>query len=136
MMEMHAFQNAKQLEIPSLVGPEKPAAQDLLAFLYDMSVWTKSSPQIIVGGQRESDVLYALFRGVAFVELDFWQVFGPELAVLMPRWKIDAFTNADSTQESVWLALEKQDAALYGVQKTLSGSALEMMQALCLRIVC
>ena len=32
MMEMHAFQNAKQLEIPSLVGPEKLAAQDLLAF--------------------------------------------------------------------------------------------------------
>ncbi len=136
MMEMHAFQNAKQLEIPSLVGPEKPAAQDLIAFLFDMSAWTKASPQIIVGGQRESDVLYALFRGVAFVELDFWQVFGPELAVLMPRWKIDAFTNADSTQESVWLALEKQGAALYGVQKTLSGRASEMMQELCLRIVC
>lgn len=71
MMEMNAFQNAKQLEIPSLVGPEKPVAQELLAFLFDMGAWTKASPQIIVGGQRESDVLYALFRDVAFVELDF-----------------------------------------------------------------
>lgn len=136
MMEMHAFQNAKQLEIPSLVGPEKPAAQELLAFLYDMSAWTKSSPQIVLGKKEESNVLYALFRGVAFVEPDFWQVFGPELAELIPRWKIDAFTNVDSTQESVWLALEKQDATLYGVQKTLSGRASEMMQALCARIVC
>lgn len=136
MMEMHAFQNAKQLEIPSLVGPEKPAAQDLIAFLFDMSTWIKASPQIVLGKKEESNVLYALFRGVAFVELDFWQVFGPELAVLMPRWKIDVFTNAGSTQESVCLALEKQDATLYGVQKTLSGSASEMMQALCLRIVC
>lgn len=136
MMEMHAFQNAKQLEIPSLVGPEKPAAQELLAFLFDMTAWTKASPQIVFGGQGESNVLYALFRGVAFVELDFWQVFGPELAVLMPRWKIDAFTNVDSTQESVWLALERQGEVLYGVQKTLSGRASETMQSLCLRIAC
>lgn len=136
MMEMHIFQKAKQLEISSPNGETAVTAQNLFAFLYEISEWIQAEPFIYRRGHPQTDTVYVRYDDIVFAEEDFWQMFGGYLTLLYTRWKIDLFGTADFSQETVWLTLEEEKHRIYAVQKTLSGHPSDVIQSLCLRIQC
>lgn len=104
MMEMHSFLKAKQKEIPSPNGEEKPSARGLFEFLYEISEWIQAIPSAYRHENEETSTVYVWFNDIAVAEDDFWQVFGEYLVLLRARWKIDIFGTAGMSQETVWLA--------------------------------
>ena len=136
MMEMHSFLKAKATEIPSPDDEENVSACDLFGFLFRISQWIQTTPSAYRHEDGEANAVYVWFDDVAFAEEDFLQMFGMDLVLLRTRWKIDIFGMEDSSQETVWLALEEADRRVYGVQKTLSGRPVDTIQSLCLRIQC
>lgn len=136
MMEMHSFFKAKQMEISSPNGEEKPSAKELFEFLYQISQWIQTIPVVYRHGDEEASTVYVWFDDVAFTEDDFWQVFGEYLVRLRTRWKIDIYGTAGMSQETVWLTLQEENGHIYAVQKTLSGYPVDTIESLCLRIQC
>ena len=136
MMEMHSFLKAKQMDIPSPNGEEKPSARELFEFLYQVSQWIQTIPLAYRHGEKESSTVYVWFDDVAFAEDDFWQVFGQYLVLLRTRWKIDIFGTAGISQETIWLTLQEENNHVYALQKTLSGDPVDTIESLCLRIQC
>ena len=136
MMEMHSFLKAKQKEIPSPNGEEKPSARGLFEFLYEISEWIQAIPSAYRHENEETSTIYVWFNDIAVAEDDFWQVFGEYLVLLRARWKIDIFGTAGMSQETVWLALQEENSHIYAGQKTLSGHPADTIESLCLRIQC
>ena len=136
MMEMHSFLKAKQMELPSPNGEEKPSARGLFEFLYQISEWIQTIPWAYRHGDVEANTVYVWFDDVVFTEDDFWQIFGEYLVLLRGRWKIDIFGTAGRSQETVWLTLQEENSHINAVQKTLSGHPADTIESLCLRIQC
>lgn len=135
MLKMHSFQKAKQMEI-SVPESGNVSLQDLFVFLYEIYEWMEQAPFLYYNRQTETRVVYALFSHVVFTEEDFWQMFGPALAVLHTRWPIHILGTEPSLQETVCFSIEEHDGRTCAVQKTVSGQPAETVQGICLRIPC
>ncbi len=135
MMEMHFFKKAEQVEI-SFSNDQEASVQDFFCFLSEISEWSQSCPLIYRSGQENREILYVMFRDFIFIGDDFWQIFGDDFCFINSRWKLDIFGNAYSSQETVWMSLEKQKGHYYRVQNTVSGKKADRIHALCLRIHC
>lgn len=136
MKGMHFFKQAKQDEIPSPIFDGDAVARILLEFLSDVREWSMSIPCFLRGMRQENDAVYILYRDAAFVDSDFWNLFGGYLTALRKRWRMDVFGTDFSSQETVWLALEERNNRFYATQRSVSGQPSETLHTICLRIQC
>lgn len=136
MVEMHAFQEARRVEISAPSAENDLPAQSLLALIYEVQEWFSVCPRSYCGGRAESRSVYVLFDNVMFSADDFWQRFDEPIAALRNRWQIDILGTAVDSQETVWMSLSEEAEHIYMIQRTLSGQAADTLESLCFRIQC
>lgn len=136
MVGMHAFREARRVEISAPRSEDDVPAQSLLALIYEVQEWFSVCPRSYCGGRAESRSVYVLFDNVIFSADDFWQRFDEPIAALRNRWQIDILGTAADSQETVWMSLSEEAEHIYMIQRTISGRAADTLESLCFRIQC
>lgn len=133
-MLLHPYQDTLEIEIPrEKEVRETSPGWELSALLYGVNDWLRISTSPCTCGSQGRKAIYVLYRNVALILTDFWDIFAPTMARINRDWPICAFGTAEN-QDSVRLSVREEENSIRLVQQTISGESTEVIRTLCFQI--
>lgn len=130
---LHPYLEASRIQIPfAKLNSESTPGWELLSMLCEFNEWLDVSPSV---QSLQEKTIYILYRDVAILLDDFWDVFGQSMARINMIWPFSAFGTARN-QETICISAQAEEAKIQLVQKSISGKDTDVLKTLCFQIEC
>lgn len=94
-----------------------------------------ASPYIQSSLHKNAVSVHILYRNVAFIPDDFWDLFGYSMGQINSIWPICAFSTAEN-QETIRLTASLAGNELLLLQQSISGKSASVLHDLCIQLDC